>query len=297
MNFTLAHFSDLHLGPLPPGAALHAFRLKRVIGAASWAFNRHKKHKVDIAEALLRDIHDQKPDHVAFTGDAANIASPLEFPKLRHWLDRLGDPDWISFTPGNHDAYVPVSLEKGLGYFAPFMSSDMKTGAPFPFVRLRRNIALIGLNSAEPRWLHSAEGRLGATQRLQLRQRLAELRAKGFYRLVMIHHPPGPGMASRFRKLTDAQELKSILCEEGVELVIHGHNHRRELHWLEQGVNRVPAIGVPSATMSEDTHHPAEWNLYEISRQKGGWHTQVKIRKWHNAENGFVPAADFGLGA
>lgn len=296
MNFTLAHFSDLHLGPLPRGAAFHAFRFKRVIGAASWAFNRRKKHLPGIAEALLRDIHAHRPQHVAFTGDATNIASPLEFPRLRAWLDRLGHPEWVSFTPGNHDAYVPVSPEKGLAYFAPFMAGDMKTEAPFPYVRLRRNVALIGLNSAEPRWLHSAEGRLGPTQRHHLRLLLAELRAKGFYRLVMIHHPPGPGMAARLRALTDAPELRNILCEEGVELVIHGHNHRREFHWLEHNNSRVPAIGVPSATMAADAHHPAEWNLYEISRHKGQWQTRVHIRKWQDAASGFVPAHDFVVG-
>jgi len=296
VNFTLAHFSDLHLGPLPKGAAFHAFRVKRMIGAASWAFTRRKKHQPDIAEALLQDIRAHKPDHIAFTGDAANIASPLEFPILRQWLDRLGKPQDVSFTPGNHDAYVPVAHEKALGLFAPFMASDMKTETAFPFVRLRRNVALIGLNSAEPRGLHSAQGRLGPTQREQLRLRLRQLRAKGFYRLVMIHHPPGPGLASRFRNLTDAPELKSILCDEAVELVIHGHNHRRELNWLDQGSARVPAIGVPSATMTELDHHPAEWNLYDISRHKGGWRTLVKIHQWQGASIGFAPAAEFALG-
>ena len=296
MIFTIAHFSDLHLGPLPRGAALHAFHLKRVVGAASWAFNRRKKHRTDVAEALVRDIQAQRPDHVAFTGDAANIASPLEFPLLRAWLDELGAPDWVSFTPGNHDAYVPVANEKGLNFFAPFMSSDMKTETAFPFVRLRRNIALIGLNSAEPRWLHSAQGRLGSAQRQQLRLRLSQLRSKGFYRLVMIHHPPGPGMTARFRNLEDAAELKAILCEEGAELVIHGHNHRRELHWLERADARIPVIGVPSATMTEDAAHPAEWNVYEIDRHKGGWQTRVKIRRWQNAAEGFVPSKEFVLG-
>ena len=295
MTFTLAHFSDLHLGPLPAGAAFHAFRAKRVLGAMSWHFRRKKLHRTDIAEALLQDIHAQAPDHVAFTGDAANIASPLEFPALRDWMDKLGQADWLSYTPGNHDAYVKVAYDRSLKFFEPFMTSDMRDEHAFPFVRLRRNIALIGLNSALPRHFLSAQGKLGQSQRERLRQRLAELRGKGFYRVVMIHHPPAPGLATKFRSLIDAAELQSILCEQQAELVIYGHNHRRELHWLEEGDAHVPVIGVPSASMSEMSHHPAEWNTYAIDRVGGRWNTQVKIRRWNGVRSAFEQADAFTL--
>lgn len=295
MNFTLAHFSDLHLGPLPRGAAFHAFRPKRVIGAMSWHFRRKHLHRVDVAEALMQSVKAASPDHVAFTGDAANIASPLEFPHLRAWIDRLGPPDWISYVPGNHDAYVKVAHEKSLAFFAPFMQGDMNLAQAFPYVRLRRNIALIGLNSAIPRPFHSAEGRLGPSQREALRQCLIELKGKGFCRIVMIHHPPAPGLATKLRALQDAAELKSILCEQQVELVIYGHNHRRSLTWLEQAGNRVPAIGVASGSMGLEAHQPAEWNLYEISRQSGKWMTRVVIHQWKGTAEGFVAQAPFSL--
>lgn len=295
MTFRLAHFSDLHLGPLPRGAAFHDFKPKRLLGAMSWHYRRQKLHRVDIAETLLQDIHDQAPDHVAFTGDGTNIGSPLEFPGLRQWMDRLGPPDWLSYTPGNHDAYARVAHEKGFKFFEPFMTSDMRDDAVFPFVRLRRNVALIGLNSALPRPFHSAQGKLGQGQRERLRQRLAELRGKGFYRVVMIHHPPAPGLATKYRRLIDAAELKSILCEEKAELVIYGHNHRHELNWLEEGDGRVPAIAVPSATMIETNEHPAEWNTYEITRAGGQWQTEVKIRRWDGQQKGFVAADVFSL--
>ena len=295
MTFTLAHFSDLHLGPLPRGAAFHDFGPKRLLGAVSWHYRRKKLHRPEIAEALLQDIHSEAPDHVAFTGDAANIASPLEFPKLRQWMDRLGPPDWLSYTPGNHDAYVQVAYEKSIRFFEPFMTSDMPSNSAFPFVRLRRNVALIGLNSAVPRAFHSAQGKLGHGQRERLRQRLAELRSKGFYRVVMIHHPPAPGLATKFRSLIDAAELKSILCEQQAELVIYGHNHRRELHWLQEGGARVPAIAVPSASMTEANEHSAEWNTYEITRVGGQWQTRVKIRRWHGDQKIFEPADTFNL--
>ena len=295
MNFTLGHFSDLHLGPLPAAAAFHAFRTKRILGALSWHFRRKKLHQTEIAEALVLDIHAQGLDHVAFTGDAANVASPLEFPALRKWMDRLGKPDWLSYTPGNHDAYVKLAHDRGLKYFEPFMSSDMRDDEAFPFVRLRRNVALIGLNSALPRPFYSAQGQLGQGQRERLRQKLAELRGKGFYRVVMIHHPPAPDLATKLRGLIDAIELKSILCEQQVELVIHGHNHRRELHWLVGDGARIPVIGVPSASMTENNRHPAEWNSYEIGRVNSKWNTNVKIRRWNGKLRIFEQVEAFTL--
>ncbi|MBG1230944.1 metallophosphoesterase [Aestuariivirga litoralis] len=283
------------MGPLPRGAALHAFRPKRVIGAVSWHFRRKYLHLNEVADALMQSVQAAKPDHVAFTGDAVNIASPLEFPPLRAWMDRLGPPDWLSFVPGNHDLYAKVAYDKSLKLFEPFMAGDMRVPEAFPYVRLRRNVALIGLNSALPRPFQSAEGRLGEKQRSSLRQLLIDLKAKGFCRVVMIHHPPGPGLATKLRALQDAAELKTILCEQEVELVIHGHNHRRELHWLEEAGIRVPAIGVPSGSMALHAHQPAEWNLYEIARQSGKWMTRVTINQWKGKDEGFVAQPAFNL--
>ena len=161
MGFKLAHFSDVHLGPLPDGAVFSNFSPKRLIGALSWTFDRRKKHLPEIAAALVEDIKNTKPDHVAFTGDLVNIAAIAEFEQAARWLQKIGPADWLSFTPGNHDAYVKVPWGKSLGLLENYMSSDMKQDQRFPFVRLRRNIALIGVNGAIPQSLSRAGGTVG----------------------------------------------------------------------------------------------------------------------------------------
>jgi len=294
VSFSVAHFSDLHLGPLPQGSALHDFRAKRVLGALSWHFRRKKLHDPNVADALRIDILNSKPDHIAFTGDGVNIASPKEFLPLLKWIELFGPADFLSYIPGNHDTYVKTAYEKGLGLIEPYMRGDMRGEQPFPYVRLRRNVAFIGLNSAIPRGFHSAEGRLGIAQREALRARLVELKNKGFYRLVMIHHPPAIGIATRYRSLIDAPELMAVLAEAGAELVIHGHNHRREMNWLETGASRIPIIGVPSASMASP-HHPAEWNLYSITRNGGRWQTQVSMRSWQGTAQEFQTVGTFML--
>lgn len=290
--FNLAHLSDVHLGPLPPGSTFENFALKRIIGGFSWTSHRSKIHLPEIASLLRADILAANPDHVALTGDLVNIAASREFVQAATWLTEFGAGDFISFTPGNHDAYVPVRWEKGLAHFAPFMTSDMRQDHPFPFIRLRRNVAMIGVNGACKQNLYSAGGKVGPSQRSRLAAALRSLQERGFYRVVMIHHPPAPGLAIALRALADAAELQAILQTEGAELVLHGHNHERSLTLLDGKGGKIPVIGVPSASMTKTIeHHVAAWNAYEISRLKGHWHTKVAIRQY-NAGTHAVEAAD-----
>src|SRR5262249_1226057 len=65
------------------------------------------------------------------------------------------------------------------------------------------------------------------------------------FRLVMIHHPPLPGQTSWARALSDAAQMEAMLRSHGAELVIHGHNHRATLCW----VDRVPVVGGASVSL------------------------------------------------
>ena len=286
MALTLAHLSDVHLGPLPKSAAWKDFALKRVIGTLSWKLRRHKLHDPTIAEAIVKDIKAAAPDHVAFTGDLLNVSAHAEFLRAADWMENFGDPQWISFVPGNHDAYVPVKWEQGLGHLAPYMTGDMAVPSTqltsiFPYVRLRRNLAMIGLNSAAPQSLSRASGSVGPEQLQALSTLLPDLKAKGYYRAVMIHHPPLPGLAPPRKALSDAAVLRDVLRDGGAELVLHGHNHHPIVTVLDGREGKIPIVGVPSASMNGYSHYePAAWNLYEITRNHGKWATQVSVRSW-----------------
>jgi 3',5'-cyclic AMP phosphodiesterase CpdA len=296
VSFSLAHLSDVHLGPLPPGSTFENFALKRIIGGISWKFHRQKMHLPHIANALRADILAASINHVAFTGDLVNVAAKAEFTQGQQWMKDFGSGDLISFTPGNHDAYVPVKWAAGLAHFTPYMTSDMRQDEPFPFIRLRRNIALIGVNGASKQGLFSAGGTVGPAQRERLSITLRTLQERGFYRVVMIHHPPAPGLAHPARALSDAADLKVILETEGAELVLHGHNHERSLTMLEAKSGQIPIIGVPSASMTAHTrHHIAAWNRYDISRTKGQWQTNVQIRQWNESIQSMEDAESFSL--
>ena len=302
--FTLAHLSDVHLAPLPCPDAGELLG-KRAIGFASWHLRRKKVHRADIAELVMADIKAARPDHVAITGDLINIALKREFEAGSQWLERFGASDEISMVPGNHDAYVKVPHDEGLGLWAGYMSPDINVLAGkenvsdrsgFPFVRQRRNVALIGVSTGVPAALHRASGTVGAGQLEALGMTLKLLRERGFCRVIMIHHPPLPGQCVARRGLDDAGELAEVLEREGAEFILHGHNH---LHIHQEfatkfGVAHV--VGVPAATAAPGGHKPAgAWYNYKIRRHNGVWQADVEIRSFSAAENKFMPERQFSL--
>jgi 3',5'-cyclic AMP phosphodiesterase CpdA len=266
------------------------FEHKRIIGAFSWYLRRRKRHLAEIANAARASILAANPSHIALTGDLVNIAAWNEFPAGAEWLRNFAAPEKLTFIPGNHDAYVHVPWEKGLAHLTPWMASDKQDASAerFPLLRLRRNVALIGLNSGKPQYLHLAAGSLGEQQLRDTAHMLQTLGQQGFYRVLMIHHPPLPGLAIKRKALTDAEALKQVLIAEGCELVLHGHNHTATTTWLETKSGNTPVIGVPSASMRGDASHPAAaWNLYHINRVKGRWLTTIATHHWHTETGGF----------
>ena len=301
MSFTFAHLSDVHLGPLPQGAIWRDFVLKRMIGGLSWALRRRKIHDPAIAQALVQDVQKLSPDHIAFTGDLLNISAVQEFERGADWLRKLGDGPLVTFTPGNHDAYVSVPYANGLRFFEPYMQGDMTNSCAghvdgFPFTRLRRNVAFIGLNTGCPQPLHRAGGMVGQMQLDGLASALKSLRERGFYRAVLLHHPPLPGLAVPRKALVDADRLQAVLLAEGADLVLHGHNHRRMFSSLLAPGGSIPVHGVTSASSNGHGHHQvAEWHRYHIDRQKGRWRTRVEVRAYDVSQKDFKVVLEFEL--
>jgi len=271
----------------------------------NWRLSRHRVHNPAVAMAIATDIVREAPDHVALTGDIVNVAAREEFVAASRWMNAFGTPDWISFVPGNHDCYVRMAWEHGLLHLLPFMQGDMRVpltqdspqiATPFPYVRLRRNVALIGVSTALPQPLHRASGQLGRTQLKSLAHLLSDLRERGYARVVMIHHPPLPGLASPRKALIDAAPLRDVLEAQGAELVLHGHNHEHMLNTLNSRFGAVHVLGVPSASLVADQHHPlAAWNLYRIQRLAGKWQIDVSIRSYDAASRQVAPLTEFTL--
>ena len=90
---------------------------------------------------------------------------------------------------------------------------------------------------------------------------------------MLIHHPPRSPLKRYLRRLTDAAELRRVLAEHGAELLLHGHDHRRALVWLDgpRGT-KIPAIGVPSASAAapHGGENAAGYNVFRIDGDGAG---------------------------
>src|SRR5690348_16706528 len=184
--FTLAHLSDPHLAPLPVPRWSELIG-KRVTGYANWQRKRRFIHDPSVLAAIIADIRAQSPDHIAVTGDIANIALAAEFPKGRDWLGGLGPAKDVTFVPGNHDIYVREAAAFAGRQWGAHMSDDDGTGG-FPFVRRRGNVALIGLSTGVPTAPFLATGWLGTKQLAEFSAVLTALKSENLFRIVLIHH-------------------------------------------------------------------------------------------------------------
>ncbi len=278
MSLRLAHLSDAHIGPLPRPQRRELLG-KRFTGYLNWTRSRAFIHDMGMLSRVVKDLEAHRPDHIAMTGDILNIGLRAEFPLARQWLETLGPPQDVSFVPGNHDAYAKGTMPDLAATFAPWTCSDAETNAPYPYLRVRKQVALIGLASGIPTPPIVATGRLGRAQCAALAKMLEDCAAAGFIRVIMIHHPPHRGGATIGRGLTDSAEFEAIIAACGAELILHGHNHKASVAQIAGPKRPVPIVGVASASAIRGTlTHRAGYHLFEIEGTAKDYHIQGRAR-------------------
>jgi 3',5'-cyclic AMP phosphodiesterase CpdA len=279
MNLSFAHLSDPH-NPLTPNVAIRQLLSKRALGYLSWHRKRHLRHRPEVLAALMEDISRADPDHILVTGDLVNIALPAEFAASRQWLERIGAPNDMTVIPGNHDAYVPVSYEEGIGQWEPWMLGDNESRYAVPFVRRRAPVAFVMLSTATPTLPFLATGTLGQDQLARLETLLTDLRSEDVFRVVVLHHPPEDYPTKPRKALTDRKAFREVLGRTGAELVLHGHQHHSHFGMIDGPQEKIPVLGVPSASMTLNPAkgEEARWNLFEVSREAQGWRLSMQSR-------------------
>ncbi|HZP75906.1 MAG TPA: metallophosphoesterase [Pseudolabrys sp.] len=274
--FTLAHLSDAHLAPLPQ-PRLSELVNKRITGYLNWQRRRQFIHRAEVLDTLAADLKLAAPDHIAVVGDLANIALPDEYPHGRDFLQSLGAPGDVTLVPGNHDVYVRAGCALAQRYWGAYMRGD-DARAGFPFVRRRGPAALVGISTAVPTAPFLATGWSGARQLSALKLHLEALGREGLFRVVLMHHPPVT-QAKKHKRLIDAPAFLQAIRDAGAELILHGHDHRHALVWLDGPHGHIPCVGVPSASASPGTDHDAAaYNLYRIDGDANAWRCEVVSR-------------------
>jgi 3',5'-cyclic AMP phosphodiesterase CpdA len=269
----IAHFSDAHAFSAE-GVPPWAFFNKRVLGLANLRIFRRGKHSLERLRAVIADINRQAPDLVCVTGDLTNLSLEPEFALAREVVGHLAlSPEMVTIVPGNHDVYTLGAMRAApfQKWFGEYARSD-GGGQNFPLVRVRGEVAIIGLSTAVPSPPPLADGWLGKEQLRNLEGALSAQQGK--FRIVLLHHPPYDNRNHWLRSLRDRGRFQEVLKRVGCELVLHGHEHRDLLRMLDGPSGRIPVICVGSATYSDE--RPARSARYNIYRIEGGRLAEVE---------------------
>ena len=119
---------------------------------------------------------------------------------------------------------------------------------------------------------------VGAGQIERMGRMLHGLGEAGYFRVVMIHHPPDADQAaSRRLGLWDGAAVREAIRANGAELVLHGHTHTSSIHAIKAGDREIPVIGVAAASAAPEGHDaPGRYNLFNIERDGREWSCNMR---------------------
>lgn len=269
---TLAHISDIHLSPMPE-VSWRDLLGKRITGYMNWKLRRHGELNSETLANLVRHLQAQNADFTAVTGDLVNLALRFEVERAGQWLQALGQSDRVAVCPGNHDAYVPGALESAQELWGDYMKGETLDDAAFPFVRRVGEVAVISCSSAVPTRPFLAVGRFDLKQAERLGRILKVMGESGYFRTVLIHHPPNPELQHPSFGLKGHKLFRQVIAEHGAELILHGHTHRSSIHSIPGKDHEVPVVGVAAASAAQGgtLDDPARYNLFRIERTGDDW--------------------------
>jgi 3',5'-cyclic AMP phosphodiesterase CpdA len=283
-TWVLAHLSDLHLTE-PVVDSGEALRVKQRFGLASWRNRRSHLHQGEVLHALTVDLRAQAPDRIAISGDLVQVGTRDEFQQAARWLAGFASPEQVLLVPGNHEAYVPGTWERGRDAWQPYLPSGPDGG---PWLVRHEGLLLIGLGSAVPSAPGLATGTLGKTQLAGLEAALAQGTRENRFRVVVLHHPPA-GQVSWRKRLTDQRRFAAIIARHGAGLILHGHSHRATLSSLPGAAGPVPVVGAPAASaLDARPGRMAGYGLLRITRAGTAWHLRLDRRVYRPSTRDFA---------
>ncbi len=256
----LIHLTDPHLTEPPDWQHLigRSHLGKRFLGYTSWSRNRRHKMRREWLDEVQAEVASRDPDQILLTGDLTQIGTAEEIRDAGRWLERLGPPGRVCLVPGNHDTYARDSWPHLLEAWSGYLPAQGPRG--YPLVRRISDVALFGLCSAVPTRPVSACGLVGEAQMARLETALDA--HPDALRLLLLHHPPLPGMIQFRKRLRDAPDLERLLSTAPVDLMLYGHRHRN------LATERLGARVFCTAPASV---HRGAFRQFDVETDEGGW--------------------------
>jgi len=284
----LVHLTDPHLSTLE-GEKFSALRGKRWSGYLSWLKNRRRHFLPAVLNRLVDAVRSENADQILLTGDLVHIGLKTEIAQATEWLSTLGPPETVMLVPGNHDIYGEGSSDEVFKKWSEYLFEGLQTPGSipetnqFPLVRKFGKLSFIGLSTACVTPVFMASGKLGDEQLEKLDKLLKQAAAEGQMVVLLIHHPPLPGMTKWRKSLVDASLLQAVLERHPPLLIFYGHLHyNREQQWHDARI---------FCTAAASSVSDASYRVIDVEDTQAEWlfHMSLKSVAFEaNGELGFV---------
>ena len=303
-SFRFVQLSDLHLSSPEIDNPLKLFN-KRILGYLSWLRRRRRVHQRQVLDFATDKILQLNVDHQVITGDLLHIGLKNEFEQCANWLSRFNPKD-LTIIPGNHDLYVKEKWNQSFKYWEDYMEGDEKpdwneiTGDDaceklnhlYPTVRIRSSIAFICISSIfEAPWFR-ATGFISHKQLEDLDSLLNDPTLKNFCKVLLVHHPVTLTNTKLRKCLINHKELTNLLFESPVNLILHGHEHKTSIEYLDtNSTMKIPVVGIASSSSTSQTKNCyAEFALYDVSESESSWQINMHSYKYNSGKQNFEKA-------
>lgn len=247
-----------------------------------------------VAEALLRDVSDAKPDLLVFSGDFTQRARAGQFRRAADFRDRLPVPQLV--IPGNHDVPLFDVLSR---VFRPLGNYRRFIRRPLPQTFVDDHLAVIALNSTR-RLCFTPTGfwKDGSVSKRVLDEAVRWLSSlpRETTKLVVTHHPflspPGRKVHGTILRATRALRAFSA-C--GVDVLLAGHLHQSYcgLVVAPDGGRRMVSIQAGTALSTRLRHEPNAWNRITVEPRA----LSVEVRAWTGDRFAVAAVSRFVRGA
>ncbi len=282
-SFRFVQLSDLHLSTIVSPNPIHLIN-KRILGYLSWLRKRRHTHQRWILDLAVEEIHRLKVDHYAITGDLTHIGLKNEFEQASQWLRSVASANDLTLIPGNHDLYVNEKWHRSFALWEKYMLGDNQTrdersdhalkqlNQLYPTIRMRKNIAFIGLSSAFDAPWFRATGKVDQQQLTRLHKLLSSKTLDSYCKVLLIHHPVTMTHTPLRKCLLNRDKLISLLKQYPVDLILHGHGHNSCYDSIDCANNKIPVVGMSSSSSTNQTkNHKAEFLLFDITQNTQSW--------------------------
>jgi 3',5'-cyclic AMP phosphodiesterase CpdA len=221
----------------------------------------HPSHLLRLKAVISDALENQRADHIVITGDISSNAEERDLLATKALFKELGilDPAKLTLVIGNHDIFGgPHLADEVLRFpracrdckyhhkvsefqriFQPLFKGVYYESNPYPFVKLVKGVAIIGLNTvAEHSQYRNPVGSNGAIDDHQFKSLAAMMDTpmvqNAKHRVVAMHHhlfrrKDEKRLFSTIEqetlKLRKKRRLIGLLEKANVETVLHGHVH------------------------------------------------------------------------